>query len=209
MSALKPIGRLVRRRMRRRPARKSWPWTYVSEIGCTIPMPPASDTAATSSGLLHGYIAPQMSGTSTPAWRVNGVANALDAIACADGVDTVTPGTSCPLRANEPSHGRARDVVTTRITDRRLDLDLARLGELREHDGRLGRERSPRLLDVVDREPGDDSSKRWRKPREHRESARHLGQVDQCHRMHGSQMISHDAPVAHLGAHESRPQFHD
>ena len=37
------------------------------------PMPPASETAATSSGLLHGYMAPQMSGTSMPSWRVTEV----------------------------------------------------------------------------------------------------------------------------------------
>src|SRR6476646_1192633 len=39
------------------------------------PMPPASETAATSSGLLHGYMAPQISGTSTPSWRVTGVSS--------------------------------------------------------------------------------------------------------------------------------------
>src|ERR1035437_2925062 len=73
MSALKPIGLLVRRLMSRSPSRYSCPCTYVSEIGCTIPMPPASLTAATSSGLLHGYIGPQMSGTSMPTCVVNGV----------------------------------------------------------------------------------------------------------------------------------------
>src|SRR5260221_14677841 len=35
-----------------------------------MPMAPAADTAATSSGLLHGYMAPQMSGTSMPACAV-------------------------------------------------------------------------------------------------------------------------------------------
>jgi len=43
------------------------------ERGWITPMPPASEAAATSSGLLHGYIAPQMSGTSIPSWRVMGV----------------------------------------------------------------------------------------------------------------------------------------
>src|SRR5215217_4737671 len=42
-------------------------------MGCTTPRPPASLTAATSSGFEHGYIGPQMSGTSTWAWRVSGV----------------------------------------------------------------------------------------------------------------------------------------
>src|SRR5438067_505908 len=39
-----------------------------------MPMPPAADTAATSSGLEHGYIAPPTSGSSTPASRVSAVA---------------------------------------------------------------------------------------------------------------------------------------
>src|SRR6185295_14240902 len=73
MSALKPIGFEVNERIRRSPARNSWPCTYVSERGCTTPSPPASLTAATSSGLEQGYMGPQMSGTSTPACRVNAV----------------------------------------------------------------------------------------------------------------------------------------
>jgi hypothetical protein len=40
-----------------------------------MPSAPASDAAATSSGLLHGYIAPQMSGISTLAWRVRAVSS--------------------------------------------------------------------------------------------------------------------------------------
>jgi hypothetical protein len=44
-------------------------------MGWMIPIPPASDTAATSSGLLQGYIAPQMTGTSIPAWRASGVSS--------------------------------------------------------------------------------------------------------------------------------------
>ena len=61
-----PTGLDVSERMRAIPSLKSWPCTYTSDIGCTMPMPPASDTAATSSGLLQGYIAPQMSGTRIP-----------------------------------------------------------------------------------------------------------------------------------------------
>ena len=68
MSAFMPMGFDVSRRTRRSPARNSWPWTYVSEIGWTMPRPPASDTAATSSGLLQGYIAPHRIGTSIRAW---------------------------------------------------------------------------------------------------------------------------------------------
>jgi NAD(P)H-dependent flavin oxidoreductase YrpB (nitropropane dioxygenase family) len=69
----RPIGFEVSERINQSPARKSWPWTNVSETGCTMPMPPASEAAATSSGLLHGYMAPQISGTSMPACRVSGV----------------------------------------------------------------------------------------------------------------------------------------
>jgi len=43
------------------------------DTGCTIPIAPASDTAATSSGFVHGYMAPQMMGWSMPTWRVNAV----------------------------------------------------------------------------------------------------------------------------------------
>ena len=42
-------------------------------MGCRMPIPPASDAAATSSGLLHGYMAPQISGTSIPACSVSAV----------------------------------------------------------------------------------------------------------------------------------------
>ncbi len=45
-------------------------------MGWMTPSPPASDTAATSSGLLHGYMAPQMSGTSMPTARVKAVSTA-------------------------------------------------------------------------------------------------------------------------------------
>ena len=37
-------------------------------------MPPARDTAATSSGLLQGYIGPPISGTSMPSCRVKAAA---------------------------------------------------------------------------------------------------------------------------------------
>ena len=38
----------------------------MSESGCTMAMAPAAATAPTSSGLLQGYMAPQMRGTSAP-----------------------------------------------------------------------------------------------------------------------------------------------
>src|SRR3989442_727559 len=68
-----PMGRGVSERMSWSPARNPCPWTNVSEMGWTMPIPPASLAAATSSGLLHGYIAPQTSGTPMPAWRAAGV----------------------------------------------------------------------------------------------------------------------------------------
>ena len=77
ISAFMPIGLSVKARMWRSPWRKSYPCTQVRLTGCTIPIPPASDAAATSSGLLHGYIAPQISGTSIPACAVSGVARAV------------------------------------------------------------------------------------------------------------------------------------
>ena len=64
ISALKPIGLLVKERIYFIPSLKSYPCTNVRLTGCTIAMPPPSDAAATSSGLEHGYIAPQMIGYS-------------------------------------------------------------------------------------------------------------------------------------------------
>ena len=72
-----PIGREVSERISRSPARNSCPWTNVSESGCTMPSHRPADAAATSSGLLHGYIAPQISGTAMPAWRVSGVSSGV------------------------------------------------------------------------------------------------------------------------------------
>mmetsp|Transcript_48975 Transcript_48975/g.113222 ORF Transcript_48975/g.113222 Transcript_48975/m.113222 type:complete len:359 (+) Transcript_48975:442-1518(+) len=61
-----PNGRLVSLLIRRSPSRKSWPYNFVSEMGCTTPKPPASLTAATSSGFEPGYIGPLMMGTLAP-----------------------------------------------------------------------------------------------------------------------------------------------
>src|ERR1051325_9804112 len=72
MSAFMPMGLGVSARMRRSPSRNSMPCTNASVTGWAMPMPPASLAAATSSTLLHGYIAPQMSGTAIPAGRVRG-----------------------------------------------------------------------------------------------------------------------------------------
>jgi len=72
-----PTGFAVIERMRFRPSTSGRPCTYTIDIGCTIPIPPASDTAATSSGFEHGYIAPQISGTSILASRVRGVSSAF------------------------------------------------------------------------------------------------------------------------------------
>jgi hypothetical protein len=63
---LKPIGLSVCARIQRMPSRRSRLCTNVIEIGWMMPIPPAADTAAMSSGFEHGYMAPQMSGTSIP-----------------------------------------------------------------------------------------------------------------------------------------------
>ena len=68
-----PTGLSVSSRMRSSPSRNPYPQTCVRVMGCTMPRPPASLTAATSSGLLHGYMGPQISGTSIPACDVKGV----------------------------------------------------------------------------------------------------------------------------------------
>ena len=70
MRALNPIGLLVRDRMYLIPSRKLYPWTKVRLTGCNIDIPPPFEAAATSSGLEHGYIAPQIIGNSTPACLV-------------------------------------------------------------------------------------------------------------------------------------------
>jgi hypothetical protein len=69
-----PIGRSVMDRIICSASAKSHPYTYVKETGWPTPMPPALETAVTSSGLLHGYIGPQMIGRAIPASRVRRVA---------------------------------------------------------------------------------------------------------------------------------------
>ena len=59
-----------------------YPCTYVSEAGCNTPSAPASEAAATNSGLEHGYMGPQISGTSTPACRVRSVASEARVLKC-------------------------------------------------------------------------------------------------------------------------------
>jgi hypothetical protein len=63
---LTPKGAGVRDLISRSPSRKSWPYRCVSESGCTTPKPPASETAATSSGFDPGYIGPLMMGMRAP-----------------------------------------------------------------------------------------------------------------------------------------------
>jgi hypothetical protein len=82
--ALKPIGLSVIARIARSPSRSSRLCTKLIEIGWTMPMPPAADTAATSSRFEQGYIAPQMRGTSIPTWRVKIVETAVIPSSLAD-----------------------------------------------------------------------------------------------------------------------------
>ena len=76
--ALNPSGLSVLDRIYLIPSSRPWfrsglsnPWTTVSETGWMIAMPPPSAAAAPSSGLEHGYIAPQIIGNSTPACWVS------------------------------------------------------------------------------------------------------------------------------------------
>ena len=48
-------------------------------MGCTIPIAPAAETAATSSALEQGYMAPPIRGSWLPASRVSGVASGVEA----------------------------------------------------------------------------------------------------------------------------------
>src|SRR5688500_14616641 len=111
-----------------------------------MPMPPASLTAATSSGLLQGYIAPQMSGTSMPACRVSGVSSGRG---------------FTPLDGREaPPHGDPRHDVAAGVADLRDDVVIERLAHLGRRAGALGRERAARLLVELGGEMRHDAADR-------------------------------------------------
>ena len=91
-----------------------------------MPMPPAAETAATSSGLLHGYIAPQISGTSIPRRSLNGVRRPL--------AESRTGLGRSALPAELLGQGQERGVLAQRIGARRTllthiahDIDHGRL----------------------------------------------------------------------------------
>src|SRR5688500_16929889 len=99
-------------------------------------MPPAAETAPTSSGLLHGYIAPQMSGTRMRACLVSSVS---------------TP--------EQPVHRGLRDDVATLVANVRVHV-IARI----TIDGGKGAaafrgQRSARLLDVCHGDGGHDAAR--------------------------------------------------
>src|SRR6185295_8931457 len=145
---LKPIGFEVNERIRRSPARNSWPCTYVSDRGCTTPSPPASLTAATSSGFEQGYMGPPISGTSTPACRVNAVS--IDS-AC--------------LRLHEtesPAHFARRDERVFPIEALGRHVEFAVPGDGGDGDTRNRSDRAARLLVVRHRKSRDDAAHRRR-----------------------------------------------
>src|SRR5436189_3009768 len=118
-----------------------------------MPMAPAAETAPTSSGLLHGYIAPQISGMSTPASRVSCVAVTLPTPGSrlsAPDSRLPTPG-SCSRLPEQPDHRAARDDVPARVLHGGDDL-VAHLGVDRGHITVAFRcERAARLLEVFHR----------------------------------------------------------
>src|SRR5262249_30578434 len=155
-----------------------------SEIGWTMPIAPASEIAATSSGLLQGYIAPPTSGTSIPASRVSAVA-----------IGTVTPTLGSPPleppdRADQGHQGPGG------VLDGGLDRKLDRVGpDRREGDGRPGDERAPCLLAILGAERSNDAADiGWQRHR-HREPARELAQVDQRHGVNRAQVIANRAAI--------------
>src|SRR5438105_13862632 len=83
-------------------------------------MPPACETAATSSGLEHGYMAPPISGTSIPASRVRGVSRD-------PGAPGLAPGVSVPGVRGSPGAGAEvlpAEQVALGEEDRRIELEV-------------------------------------------------------------------------------------
>src|SRR5512147_2916934 len=146
-----------------------------------MPMPPASDTAATSSGLLQGYIAPQMSGISMPAWRVSAVA---------------PTGSGIRHRLEPPHHRGPGHHLAGAVLDVRGDLVVGPLGHHRNHDPALTGQSAARLLEVFHRDAGDDAADGGWKSHQHREAAGQLAQVEERHRVDRAEMVAHAAAVA-------------
>src|SRR5688500_19253426 len=111
-------------------------------MGWTMPMPPASDTAATSSGLLQGYMAPQISGTSMPASRVSAVSRRVIIRQQATGsrpqARTSWSVAGCrlpvPLLVKPPHRRHPTDQVSRGIGDIGGDEVLDRLRHIRNRD---------------------------------------------------------------------------
>src|SRR5688500_7494303 len=151
-----------------------------------IPIPPAADTVPTSSGLLHGYMAPQMSGTRTRAWVVRLFTS-----------------------PQQPVHRGPGDDVTRGIPHVGMDVVL----RFAIHCGHVAAtfrgERAARLLEVADRQAGDDPARAWRKRGEHRGPAGHLREVHQRDRVNRPQVIPDLPAVAQAPAGVSRSQLFD
>src|SRR4051812_44857460 len=98
-------------------------------MGCTIPMPPASLAAATSSALLQGYIAPQIMGYLMPKARVNSVPASMPSLdpkrsALSTDVDPLACGWALP---GQLGGRRAAEHLGFVFDDAWIDLDHARI----------------------------------------------------------------------------------
>src|SRR5262245_14208326 len=113
-----------------------------------MPMPPAADTAPTSSGLEHGYIAPQISGTSMPACSVRGVRTT--------GMPPIVEAESG--FPQKPLECAPRHHLVGQVAD--LDVHRETLGVVhgRRNAARFGRERAACFLDVFHREARQDAA---------------------------------------------------
>src|SRR5262245_14067014 len=187
MSAFIPIGLRVSARMRRSPSRSAIRWTNSSVAGCTIPIAPASEAAATSSTLLHGYIAPQMSGTAIPAWRVSGVASPLT---------SVRPSRASPREPEPPAHAHGGDDRTRGVADLGEHVQVLVALYLGHAHARLRDERAARLLRVRRVESEHDPAHVRGQCGRHREPTRQLAQVGERHGVDRPQVVAYATAVA-------------
>src|SRR5262245_14144215 len=196
MSAFMPIGLCVSARMRRSPSRKPSPWTNVNVTGWAMPIPPASETAATSSTLLHGYMAPPMSGTSTRAWRVSGVSSVTPA-AWRGGSGGGFRRSRPRHEPEPPQHTHGGHEVARLVADLRAHLEVGVAGDLGERHPAFRHQRPARLLRELDRDRAHDPSHVPRHPCGHGQTARELAQVGERDRVHGAQVVPHRMVIPH------------
>src|SRR5213593_2709495 len=189
-----PIGFAVSRRMSRSPSRSSCPCTYTIDRGWTIPMPPASDTAATSSGFEHGNMAPPISGTATRASRVSAVSS-----------PPPPPPPPPPPRSprgcrggpDSPADRRASDHPAGGVRDHGLEVVFRLATRVGDRAAGFRRERAAGLLQVGDGKRGGDAAGSRRQTDRHREATRHLGEIRERDGVDGAEVVTHGAAVGH------------